>query len=71
MEELLNKIAKSLGEESLDLNKKFKDYEEWDSFTRLYVLSLLDSEYKIQMTYQELESFETIQDFINKVSSSK
>lgn len=69
MEELLQKIAKLLGEESLDVNKKFKDYDEWDSFARLYVLSLLDSEYKIQMTYQELEAFASIQDFCNKVFS--
>lgn len=67
MEELLSKLADLLEVDELDVNKKFKDYEEWDSFTRLSVLAMLDSNYHIQMTYQDLEAFPTIGDFCKKV----
>ena len=43
MEELLKQIADLLEEDSVDTEKKFADYDGWDSFTRLSVLALLDS----------------------------
>ena len=67
MEKLINKIADLLEVESIDLSKKFKDYEEWDSFTRLATIAMLDNDYGIQMTYQELEAFESIEDFCKYV----
>lgn len=67
MEELLNKIAELLEVDSIDPQKQFKDYEEWDSFTRLSVLAMLDKDYKVQMTYEQLEAFPTIGDFCKQI----
>jgi len=67
MEELLKKIADFLEVDSVDSAKKFSDYESWDSFTRLSVLAMLDSDYCVQMTYEQLEAFPTIEDFCKKV----
>ena len=67
MEELLSKIADLLKVDSIDPQKKFKDYEEWDSFTRLSVLAMLDSDYKVQMTYEQLEAFDTSGDFCKAI----
>ena len=67
MEELLNKMADLLEVESIDPQKKFKDYKEWDSFTRLSVLAMLDADYHVQMTYEQLEAFPSIEDFCKKV----
>lgn len=67
MEELLEKLADLLEVESVDASKQFKDYDEWDSFTRLSVLAMLDRDYKKQMTYQELEAFASIEDFCNEI----
>lgn len=67
MEKLVNKIADLLEVEAIDLSKKFKDYEEWDSFTRLATIAMLDKDYNVQMTYQELEAFETIEDFCKQI----
>lgn len=67
MEELLEKLADLLEVESVDASKQFKDYDEWDSFTRLSVLAMLDRDYKKQMTYQELEAFASIGDFCKSV----
>lgn len=67
MEELLKKIADFLEVDSVDSAKKFSDYESWDSFTRLSVLAMLDSDYRVQMTYEQLEAFPSIEDFCKKV----
>lgn len=67
MEELLKRIADLLEVDSVDASKKFMDYEEWDSFTRLSVLAMLDSQYHVQMSYKELEEFESIGAFCAKV----
>ncbi len=67
MEELLNKIAELLEVDSIDPQKQFKDYEEWDSFTRLSVLAMLDKDYKVQMTYEQLEAFPTVGDFCKQI----
>lgn len=67
MEELLGKIADFLEVESVDPSKKFKDYEAWDSFTRLSVLAMIDADYHVQMTYEQLEAFPTIGDFCKKI----
>lgn len=67
MDELLTKIADLLEVEAIDPQKQFKDYEEWDSFTRLSVLAMLDADYHVQMTYQQLEEFPTIADFCKKI----
>jgi acyl carrier protein len=69
MNELLKQIADLLEEESVDVEKKFSDYEGWDSFTRLSVLALLDSTYHTSMTYQDLEDFKSIGDFCKEVMS--
>lgn len=69
MEALLNKIADLLEVETIDPKKTFKDYEEWDSFTRLSVLAMLDSDYHVQMSYEQLEAFPTIEDFCKKIIS--
>ncbi len=67
MEELLKQIADLLEEDSVDTEKKFADYDGWDSFTRLSVLALLDSSYHTAMTYQDLENFKSIGEFCKEV----
>jgi acyl carrier protein len=69
MDELLKQIADLLEEDTVDVDKKFSDYEGWDSFTRLSVLALLDSSYHTAMTYQDLENFKSIGDFCKEVMS--
>jgi len=69
MEELLEKLADLLEVEKVDVNKKFKDYDEWDSFTALSILSVLDKDYHKQMTYKQLEEYPTIQNFCDEVLS--
>lgn len=67
MDTLLNKIADLLEVETIDPQKRFQDYEEWDSFTRLSVLAMLDSDYNVQMSYKQLEAFPSIEEFCKNI----
>ena len=71
MEDLIKKIAEILEVEDLDITKQFKDYDEWDSLTSLSVVAMLDSDYNISMTFKEVASFESIEDFCKEVLSRK
>ena len=67
MEELLEKLADILEVEEVDVNKKFTDYEEWDSLCGLSVIAMLDSDYKMTMKNKDILEFNTIKDFCEAV----
>ena len=67
MEELLEKLADILEVEEVDVNKKFTDYEEWDSLCGLSVIAMLDSDYKMTMKNKDILEFKTIKDFCKAV----
>jgi acyl carrier protein len=70
MEGLINNIKMFLELDDLDLNVRFTDLEEWDSLSVLSVLSLLDSDYGMNMTQKEVESFPSIAAFIEYVKKN-
>lgn len=70
MNELVKKIEEILEVEKLDLNKKFIDYDEWDSLTGLSLLAMMDSDYNVTMTTSEILGFNTIQEFCERVLNS-
>lgn len=67
MEDLKTKLAEILEVEELDVTKKFKDYDEWDSLTGLSLIAMLDSDYNITMNGKEVASFESIEEFCKEV----
>ena len=67
MEELIAKLAEILEVEDLDVNKKFADYDEWDSLSALSVLAMLDSDYHIQMKNADIAAYENIEAFCKDV----
>lgn len=69
MNELIEKLSEILEVEELDVNKKFSDYEEWDSLAGLSVLALLDSDYNTTMSGKEIAAFESIEAFCKEVLS--
>jgi acyl carrier protein len=56
--------------DELDLNVKFADLEEWDSLSVLSVLALLDSDYGINMTKNEVTAFPSISAFMEYVGKN-
>lgn len=67
MEELIQQLADILEVDELDINKKFTDYEEWDSLAGLSLIALLDSDYNTTMKNKELLAFGSIKDFCEAV----
>ncbi len=48
---------------------KFRELEEWSSLIALSVMSMIDDEYDVQLTANEMRDAQTIQDLFNVVSS--
>ena len=67
MNELLEKLAEILEVEELDVNKKFTDYEEWDSLCSLSIIAMLDSDYNMTMKNKDILEFNSIKDFCDAV----
>ena len=67
MEELIQKLADILEVDELDINKKFTDYEEWDSLAGLSLIALLDAEYNMTMKNKEVLAFNSIKEFCEAV----
>ena len=67
MEELIEKLKDILELDELDVTKRLADYEQWDSLSTLLVISMLNSDYGITMTKEELNQFASIKEFCKKV----
>lgn len=48
---------------------KFRELDEWSSLIALSVMSMIDDEYDVQLTANEMRNAQTIQDLFNIVSS--
>jgi len=69
MEKLVEELKEILEIDHLDVNAKFEDLDEWDSLSVLSVLSMLDSDYRINMSKKELYCFSSIAEFIKYVET--
>ncbi len=69
MEELIEKLKELLEVEELDLTQKFENMEEWDSLTSLSIIALMDSDYGINMSHNDILSFANIGEFCKFVIS--
>lgn len=48
---------------------KFRDLEEWSSLIALSTMSMIDDEYDVQLTAEQMRNANTIQDLIDIVNS--
>ena len=48
---------------------KFRELDEWSSLVALSVMSMIDDEYDVQLTANEMRDAQTIQDLYNIVNS--
>lgn len=67
MDDIIQKLSEILEVENLDITKRFKDYDEWDSLTSLSIIAMLDSDYNLSMTFKEIASFDSIESFCKEV----
>lgn len=53
--------------EDLTAETNFKDMEEWSSLTALSVIAMVDEEYNVTITGEDIRNSSTIEDLFNKV----
>ena len=71
-----NKFLKAFKEaleidRQIELSENFKDYEEWDSLSRLSLIVMLDEEFGVQIENQDFEKINTVQDLLEVVESRR
>ncbi|WP_159950358.1 acyl carrier protein [Polaribacter septentrionalilitoris] len=51
----------------LEVSSKFRDLDEWDSLTALSLIAMLDEEYNVTVTGDQVKDMETIEDVIKLI----
>lgn len=72
-EQLINivKEALELENENVSLTDHLSSYESWDSLGRLSLMALIDESFDIQLSDEEFNSFETIEDLHKALVAKK
>jgi len=50
---------------------KFRDLEEWNSLVALSLIAMVDEEYQLKLTGEEIRMSNTVEDLFNKVREKK
>lgn len=59
----------TLKESEFDWNKKQKDYENWDSFAQLNLITLAESQFNITLTIDESISITSAKELLDCIKS--
>lgn len=51
----------------LKLTDNFRDYDEWDSLSRLSLIAMLDEEFSVEIENDDFEKILTLEDLIKEV----
>ena len=51
----------------IDLKDNFRDYEEWDSLSRLSLIVMLDEEFSVEIENEDFEKIKSLGDLLNEV----
>lgn len=74
MEEFVSKFAEQFdGVELGTITEKtvFKDLEDWSSVVSLYTIGMIDSEYGVQISGDDLKNANTVKDLYSRVMELK
>jgi len=63
------KTALEIEDREISLDDKFKEFEEWDSLSRLSLISELDENFEVQLEGKEFETIETVADLLKAVEA--
>lgn len=74
MEEFIKNFASqfdSMDESEFNAETKFKELDDWSSITSLYTIAMIDENYSVQITGNDIRDSETLSDLYNKVIAKK
>jgi len=72
IKDFIDKVAEQFDDVDNDVfeaNTKFRKLDEWDSLTSLLIISMIDEQYEVVVSGDDIVKSETIQDLFNIVSS--
>jgi acyl carrier protein len=58
------KVFDDLKEEDFDVKKKQQDYENWDSFNHMQIITEVESEFGVSLDVDEVTSIESAKDIL-------
>ena len=64
-------IFPELNESNFDWKKSQRDYDDWDSFSQLNLLTLVESKFNIAISDNESISIQSAEDLLNVVKRHK
>jgi acyl carrier protein len=67
--ELLNKLKEILEVEDLQEDNTLEGFDEWDSLTSLSIIAMVDADYNLTLSAEEIKKFITIKDIIDFISN--
>lgn len=69
-EKLINALAEALEMEpsGINLDDRFRDYEQYSSLTELSVLAMLDSDFGIEIEMAEFNKYQTVNDLLTLIT---
>nr|WP_315198994.1 acyl carrier protein [uncultured Flavobacterium sp.] len=53
---------------SITANTVFRDIDEWSSLIALMVIAMVDEEYEVKLSGDDIRTSETVKDLFNKIS---
>jgi acyl carrier protein len=71
MEQFYEKLKDILEVDSIALDDRIDSFDAWDSLSILSIIALLDSDFGIRITADELDKFETIKDIVEYIGVQK
>lgn len=69
--ELFQEIFPELKDKELDFAKKQDDFENWDSFTHMELVSKIEQKFEINLELEEVIELDTLQKFVDIVLKKK
>ena len=70
-EKFLNQFISQFDDEptGVTMDTDFRDIDDWDSLTALGIISMIDDEYSVKLSGEELKSSKTVMDIFNIVKT--
>lgn len=69
-EELLEKLAEILEEDTINETDELESFEEWDSLTTLSLIAMADSDYSVTLSNEVVEEFVTVKDVVDYITKN-
>ncbi len=63
--------ALEIEDREISMEESFRDFDEWDSLSRLSLIAMLDDEYNVAIEEEVFKKLITLQDLYNEVQLRK